>query len=56
MYKVQFWSDFHNKWEDYVSINHNAVKFEFLDKANAETSIKQLQRDHPRDKFRVEQL
>jgi hypothetical protein len=53
MFKVEYWSDYHNAWMGYVAPTFNARVVRHNSRDDAETRMKRLAADHPRDKFRV---
>lgn len=53
MYKVQYYSAFYDKWQEYTAITHNPAPQRPMTENDAIEYMARLQRSHPRDKFRI---
>lgn len=56
MYRVQYYSQFADKWQDYVAITHNATPVDYPTAERALDAKRRLETLHPRDMFRIKEL
>ena len=53
MFKVEYWSDFDQAWQEYIAPTFNARAIRHDSQQEAQDRLKRLQREWPRTRFQV---